>query len=170
MKLRLLLPALLLCLPVLTHADEASHKAAAMKLVTKIQSKEAMLAAFSSMIEPVTKRMEAQGIPAVAIKEVNEAMVDWFNKEVDFETIVPKMADLYKQEFSEEELNSISAFYDTPVGKKMLTKQAALMQKGAAIGQEQLAGKQASLQKRIMDIMTKYAPSAPGAPAPGGVK
>jgi hypothetical protein len=130
-----------------------------------------MLAAFSSMIEPMTKQMESRGIPATAIKEVQEAMVDWFNKEVDFDTIVPKMADLYKQEFSEEELNGIIAFYDTPVGQKMLTKLPALMQKGAAIGQEQLAGKQAGLQKRIMDILSKYQPSTPGAaPAPGGSK
>jgi len=173
MNFRLLIPALLLCLPVLTQADEASHKAAALKLVSRIESKEAMLAAFSSVIEPMTKQMEQNGVPAAAIKEVREAVVDWFNKEVNFETIAPKMAELYMQEFSEEELNKVIAFYDTPVGKKLLLKLPTLMQKGAAVGQEQLAGKQADLQKRIVEIMTKYAPGAPGgsgAPAPGGAK
>lgn len=170
MNYRLLLPALLLALPSLAPADPASHKAAAMQLVAKVNSKETMLTSFSSLIEPMTKQMASQGVPEAAIKEVKAAMTDWFTKEINFDVIAPKMAELYMQEFSEDELKQIVVFYDTPLGQKLLAKLPVLMQKGAAIGQEQLQGKQADLQKRIMDIMAKYGPGPSGGPGAAPTK
>ena len=168
MKHRLFLSLLVLALPVLATADEASHKAAAAKLVAKMNPKETMRKGFTSMMEPMIKQLSAQGLPPAAIQEVKDAVTDWFDKEMDFEALAPKMAQIYADEFSEEELNKLLEFYNTPLGQKLLVSMPTLMQKGAAISQEQLQGKQASLQKRIVEIMTKYAPGGAPGGAPAG--
>ena len=116
---------------------------------------------FNALIEPMAKNLSSRGVPEDAIKEVKEAMSEWFQKEVSYETIAPKLAELYMQEFSEEELGQITAFYDTPIGQKMLSKLPVLMQKSAMLSQEQLQGKQADLQKRIMEILSKHQPPPP---------
>jgi uncharacterized protein len=169
MNFRLILSLLVLALPALATADETSHKAAATKLVAKMNTKETMLKGFSAMMDPMMKQLSSQGLPPAAIQEVKDAVTDWFNKEMDFSVITPKLAEAYAQEFTEGELNQLTAFYETPLGQKLLSTMPALMQKGAAISQEQLAGKQADLQKRIVEIMTKYAPAGAGG-APGGSK
>jgi hypothetical protein len=169
MKHRLFLSLLVLALPALAIADEASHKAAAAKLVAKMNSKETMKKGFNAMMEPMIKQLSAQGLPPAAIQEVKDAVTEWFDKEMDFEALMPKMAEMYAQEFSEAEINQLVSFYETPLGQKLLAAMPALMQKGAAISQEQLQGKQASLQKRIVEIMTKYAPGGAGG-APAGSK
>ena len=165
-----LITALLLGLSVFAKADDASHKAAAMKLLSKVNSKETMMASFSAMLEPMSKQLAQQGIPQAGIDEVKAAVTDWLKKEVDFDVIAPKLADLYMKEFSEDELDQIVKFYDTPLGKKLLAKLPILMQQGALIGQQVLQEKQGDLQKKVVEILTKYAPGGPGGGAPGGSK
>ncbi len=165
-----LLTVLALGLSALAHADDASHKAAALKLLSKVNSKDTMMASFSAMLEPMSKSLAQQGIPQAGIDEVKVAVTDWLKKEVDFDVIAPKLADLYMKEFTEEELNEIMKFYDTPLGKKLLAKLPVLMQQGAVIGQSVLQSKQGDLQKKVVEILQKYAPGGPGGAAPGGSK
>lgn len=159
--------ACVLGLSVFAKADEASHKAAAMKLLGKINSKETMMASFSAMLEPMSKQMAQQGIPQAGIDEVRAAVTDWLKKEVDFDVIAPKLADLYVKEFTEDELNQIVKFYDTDLGKKLLAKLPVLMQQGAVISQQALESKKKDLQNKVVEILSKYAPAGPGG-APGG--
>jgi len=48
------------------------------------------------------------------------------------------MAKIYMAEFSESELNELTKFYQTPLGKKTIQKMPALMAKGAEIGQKRV--------------------------------
>ena len=169
--MKLILP-LLLCLlaPALSRADDLSHRAMAGKLLDAINGPELIRSAFVAQCDPLLNTLKAQGVPAPAIEEMRAAMLEWFDQEIKWDELKPKVAELYVSQFSEQELTEIVAFYQTPTGRKTITALPELFQKGAMIGQQYVMTKQASLQLRLQQIAQKYqlqAQAAPGArPAP----
>lgn len=79
---------------------------------------------FDIMTEPLLNM-----IPAENRKE--------FKKELAASTngLYKKMAKIYTESFTEEEIDKILAFYNTPVGKKMVEITPELTKKGMEIGQ-----------------------------------
>ncbi|HWA09002.1 MAG TPA: DUF2059 domain-containing protein [Opitutaceae bacterium] len=164
-----LLLSLLLCLSVssLGRADEASHRAAALKILDIASGPELMRTAFLAGFDPFIKGLHAKGIPDNVAAEFREAIVQWFDQEIKWDDIKPRIAELYMQEFTEEELTAIAAFYQTPAGQKALVKLPSLMQQSAKIGQDYATTKQASLQQKLQQIAEKYTlvPKPAAAPA-----
>jgi hypothetical protein len=64
-----------------------------------------------------------------------------------FPELFAAMAEIYKEEFSHNEIKELLAFYDTPVGKKLAAKTGDLSQKGMAAGQAWGMKLQGILQK-----------------------
>jgi uncharacterized protein len=60
------------------------------------------------------------------------------------------------QAFTDDEIRTISDFYQTPVGAKFLEKSAQLMQLGVQIGTKEAQSKQAKLIERIKPFMKKH--------------
>ncbi len=71
------------------------------------------------------------------VKMIPEENRDAFKKELTASTqdLYLKMATVYTESFTEQELDKILAFYDTPVGKKMVAITPELIKKGMEIGQ-----------------------------------
>ncbi|QYA25988.1 DUF2059 domain-containing protein [Gramella sp. MT6] len=71
------------------------------------------------------------------VKMVPEENREAFKKDLaqSTEELYKKMATVYTESFTEEELDKILAFYDTPVGKKMVAVTPELTKKGMEIGQ-----------------------------------
>ena len=71
------------------------------------------------------------------IKMVPEENREAFKKELAESTdgLYTKMAAVYTESFTEEELDKILAFYATPVGEKMVAVTPELTKKGMEIGQ-----------------------------------
>jgi hypothetical protein len=65
------------------------------------------------------------------INVMKEFMAKYFN----YDVLKPKMAKLYADEFSEQELKDLIAFYSSPTGKKYGSKVAILTTKGMQMGQ-----------------------------------
>lgn len=162
MKLKYLLLALIALLPCLAHADEASHRAAAIKLLDTLKAKETMRAAFMTYVD--TMPAGANTTPA-ELADVKQAMADWFDKDFKWEDLQSKLADIYEKNFSEEELNQLAAFYQTPLGQKTLNQLPQAMKDGAQIGQQYAASKQGALVERLQKVHDKFHP-APAATAP----
>ncbi len=162
--MKYLLLALFALLPTLAHADEASHRAAAAKLLDAVNSKSVMRAAFMAFIDSAGTNLGAKTSPA-EIADMKQALSDWFDQDFKWEDLQPKLVDIYIKAFTEDELNQLAAFYKTPVGQKALTQLPEMMKQGAAVGQQYAASKQASLMERIKKVSDKYhaAPSLPGA-------
>ena len=60
-----------------------------------------------------------------------------FTKEANLtlDGLMDKMAAVYMEEFTHDEVKEILAFYTTPTGKKMAEKSMVISQKGITIGQ-----------------------------------
>lgn len=61
--------------------------------------------------------------------------------------LMNKMAAVYMEEFTHDELKQMLAFYETPVGKKLSEKTVVLYQKGQQAGQEWGMGLQSIYMK-----------------------
>lgn len=67
-------------------------------------------------------------------EENQEAFKEELSKSI--QELYSKMAVVYMESFTEEELDDILEFYNTPVGKKMVATTPELMKKGMEIGQQ----------------------------------
>lgn len=72
------------------------------------------------------------------VKMIPEAKQEAFKKELNASTgdLYKKLAVVYTENFSEEELDQILAFYDTPVGAKMVKTTPELTKRAMEIGQQ----------------------------------
>ncbi len=71
------------------------------------------------------------------VKMVPETNQEAFKKELkqSMESLYSKMAVVYMDTYTEEELNQILAFYDTPIGKKMVATTPEITKRAMEIGQ-----------------------------------
>ena len=72
------------------------------------------------------------------VAEYENQLVDVIRKGLNWKEMKPRMAALYGEVFSEEELASIVAFYKTEAGQSFLKKMPALMTRSMQLGQEQM--------------------------------
>jgi hypothetical protein len=70
---------------------------------------------------------------------------------IDFDSSLPslyeKLATVYMETYTKEDIKAMLAFYESPVGKKMADKSADLMEKSQAAGQEWGEGLQGMMMK-----------------------
>ena len=82
--------------------------------------------------------------------DVPQQFWDDFAKAVKPEDLVALMVPIYDKYYTEEDIDQIIAFYNTPVGKKMISTTPMVMQESMAAGQawgKQLAAKVAQQLK-----------------------
>ncbi|GAA4802595.1 DUF2059 domain-containing protein [Litoribaculum gwangyangense] len=72
-------------------------------------------------------------IGAMVSEENKEAYTKEANGTLD--GLYGKMAELYMEEFTQDEIKELVAFYNTDLGKKLATKQMGLTQKAMMFGQ-----------------------------------
>lgn len=154
-----------------TFADEAAARKTAEAIITTTRAAESMKSGFVTTIDPMIAGMKKQGMPEAAAAEMRTAMSEWFDTEVKWSEIKPKLVDLYVKEFTEQELKDLLAFYQTPTGQKAIVKLPVIMREGGSIGQEMVGRKQESLKQSLQRVVEKYrpkpkAPAAPSAPTP----
>jgi len=111
-----------------------SHLAAAERMVQTFGfTSEKLFAMRLDIIKSMTN--------TIPMPEKNKArftadMSDFFNKYMPYNIFKDRFVKLYAEVFTEDELNQLSNFYASPIGKKMMAKLPELMQKGMAMNQE----------------------------------
>jgi hypothetical protein len=147
-----LLVAISLALPLTARADEASHRKAAETLLGLMGMENLLKQSVDQMLQ-----IQVQQQPQLA--QFQPQMRDFLNKYMSWASLKDDMAKAYMNEFTEPELNELTKFYQSPVGKKTVEKMPALMQQGAAMGQKRVQEHIGELQAAI----TAAASPAPGA-------
>ncbi len=111
---------------------------------------------FDAVMNGVIENMHQHGMPQAGVDEIRAAIGKWYDTEINFDDIRPKMVDLYVKEFSEDDLKQILAFYQSPIGQKTIKNLPGVMREGAVIAQEYTKAKIPSLNAQLMPILTKY--------------
>ena len=96
----------------------------------------------------IRKLLEVTGSAALAVQAMDQMMVQmktlapnapeefWteFRASMNPSELVDMMVPIYAKYFTHEDIVGLLAFYDTPVGKKLIASQPAIMQESMAAG------------------------------------
>jgi hypothetical protein len=115
--------------------------------------------------------LQASGVD-VQFKESIEALVNQYSEQVavekrekfkqvlntfmakyaSWDNVKDSLSSIYAEAFSEAELKQLAAFYQTPLGKKLVREQPFLLQKSVQFGQTLIASHQVELQQLLQDV------------------
>lgn len=114
--------------------DDPSYKS---KVVELIDIQSATQLVMDNMVEQIS----------VSIPEENKVE---FKKDMDgiINKMIDKIADIYMENYTKEEVDALMDFYNTPVGKSIQNKLPEMIIKSQMVGE--------SLTPEVMIIMQKY--------------
>lgn len=125
-------------------ADQVTHRQAAAALLDSMNLNETMIATGEKLVD-----LEIQRNPQLSL--FKDVMIKFFNKHMTGDVLYDDMAKMYMEEFTEAELNDLTAFYKTATGQKSIEKLPILTQKGAQWGQKQVRDNISELQQMIAE-------------------
>ena len=128
--------------------DEKSHRKAAEDLLLAVNVDKAMQSTIDQMLD-----LQIKQHPEIA--PYRNVMKRFFSKYLSYASLKEELITAYTQEFTEAELNQITAFYKTPVGQKAVEKMPKLFAKGAQIGMAQVQAHQAELEQMLREEENK---------------
>jgi hypothetical protein len=171
MKLRTLLFTLALS-PLALLADEASHRKAAEKVLTQTGSEKGLENTLPNFLEPTLQAMKRQGLPEDIVQDMKATVSAWFNKEIKYDEVKPKIVEVWMKNYTEQELNDLAKFFETDAGKKFLVKMPDVMRDSSLAVNEYMQSKQPALQSALEPLVARARAAQAakgGSPAPGGV-
>lgn len=83
------------------------------------------------------------------------------DKAIGWDKIKPDLTDLYASQFSEQELEQLIAFYESPLGRKVLTKLPELNARSAQLTQKKLEAVVPEVNKLLADMTAELEPKKP---------
>ncbi|MBC3950265.1 MULTISPECIES: DUF2059 domain-containing protein [Pseudomonas] len=161
--------AVLVCASGQVLADTASHNASAETFLK--------LANADKLGTPVymqVQQMFAQRFAETKAPEAKKAVLETYqakanaalDQAIGWNKLKPDMVKLYTANFTESELKDLVAFYQSPLGKKVLTKMPELTQQSAQLTQGKLESAVPVVNKLLADMTTELEPAKKAAPAP----
>jgi hypothetical protein len=120
-------------------ADEASHRAAAERLLEMTGVEQQVEMAYEGVRSSMMANFEGAGAPPEA-RPVFEKFLDdvlaLMSETLSWENTKEDYVDIVAGHFTEDELGRLIEFYESPLGQKTLEMMPELYQRGAKIGQE----------------------------------
>jgi hypothetical protein len=152
---------LLLLLPIAARAADATapdddRTILARQVLELAYSPENLRTSFIGFLEPALDAMKNQGMPDAARTEMRKASTQWFDEEIKWADIEPTLIKIYATDFSVEELRTLLAFLQKPLGQKVIAKLPLVIQDGSLAGQQYFLSKKESLNARLAPIYEKY--------------
>jgi len=147
-------PCLIGCLVVLTltvpfaRADDKSHRQAAEELLRAMEIEK-------QMDSTITQTLDLQIKQQPVLVPYKEVLRKFLSKHLSYASLKDDLIHIYMDEFTEPELRQITAFYKSPVGKKLAAKGPALIGKGMKLGMERVTKNQDELRQMIQDEAKK---------------
>lgn len=143
-------------------ADAASHAADAERFLRLANADKLAVPAYAQV-----QHMFAQRFAQVQAPEGKKALLESYqakanaslDKAVSWDKIKPDMVKLYTSNFSEQELKELIAFYQSPLGKKMLGKMPTLTEQSAKLAQAKLETAVPEVNKLLADMTEELAPA-----------
>jgi hypothetical protein len=150
------------------HADEASRRAKAERLLVLTKS-DAMMDQMLSQMSTAIKSSAATQAASLHLTAEQQVYLDKFNNRVadiiktslSMDSLKPIIVKVYVDTYTDEELDGIIAFYSSPAGQAFVTKGPQLMQRSIQLMQQQMAGLEPQLEQASKDLTDDLARSQP---------
>lgn len=137
-------------------ADDDDRTVLASQVLELAYSPNTLRDSFSGFLTPALEAMKREGMPVAAQEEMRKAFTEWFDQEVKWTDIKPKLIKIYSHDFTVEELRALLGFLQKPLGQKVMAKLPLVMQDGAFAGQQYFKSKEDSLNAKLAPIFEKY--------------
>ncbi|QKE62668.1 DUF2059 domain-containing protein [Aquipseudomonas campi] len=140
-RLRLVCSALLLAVSGPVFADAASHAAQAERFLELTRADKLAVPVYAQVQQMFAQRFAQAQAPAdkQALLESYQVKADAaLNRAIGWDKLEPDMIKLYTSTFSESELQELMAFYQSPIGRKVLEKMPVLAAQSVQISQSRL--------------------------------
>ena len=146
-----------------TFEDQDSHRAAALKLLEVAKTEDMLVQMKAHLEQMMIQQMNAVDLAPEAKQEfsaIQQDLMEWVNSFFGWEAMKDLYVDIYVEVFSEDELKELIAFYQSPLGQKMIAKMPELMQKSMEKTQLILQAKMPEfrdkLNKTVEELQAKY--------------
>lgn len=163
-RLRALCTAVaLVCASGQALADTASHNASAEKFLVMAHADKLGTPVYMQVQQMFAQRFEQTKAPASkkAVLDTYQAKANAaLDQAIGWNKLKPDMIKLYTSTFSESELKDLVAFYQSPLGKKVLEKMPAVTQQSAQLTQQKLESAVPVVNKLLADMTNELDPSA----------
>lgn len=133
--------------------EEASP---AIRLLQKMDFEKTAIESAAGMFEPMMDHFAQLGLPEEAVREIHGAMDKFMQEILSAPEIMEGVAKIYEDNFTPAELEELIAFYDSPLGRKVIDAQPAIAQATAELTMKTTMEKQEKFQQDLMEIMEKY--------------
>jgi hypothetical protein len=151
--------ALLLILPTLAHADDASKRAKVEEMI-RITKMDQMM---SQMMDQMAERMKAMTSKQTANLNMSADQRKIFDNyqahihqimadSISWDKMKPLIITVYSETYTDEELDGILAFYRTPAGQALIAKSPQLVAKTMDLVQKQMLDTQPKIQQATEDF------------------
>jgi hypothetical protein len=131
-----------------------AHRAAATEMLLAMNIQDNIDASVETMLQ-----LQTEQNPAMA--QFSDILRDFMKKYMTWDTLKDQYADIYARAFTEAELRELTAFYRSPIGKKMASALPQLMSEGAQLGQKAVMDHMPELQQAIMARMQRGGGTTP---------
>lgn len=168
---------LLLAIPPIAHADDASKQAKVEELV-KLTKLDQLMAQMTGQMTTRMKTMAAQQNARHSFTPAQQKLVDDYIGQVQtitqgavaWDKIKPVIIQVYTETYTDQELDGILTFYRSPAGQALVAKSPQLMNRTVELVQEKMTTVQPQLQQANEDFSRKMkelsAPPASSSPSP----
>ncbi|MHA6493536.1 DUF2059 domain-containing protein [Pseudomonas borbori] len=149
--------ALLLACSPLALADASSHAADAERFLQLAHADKLAVPVFAQVQQMFAQRFAETNAPQSkqALLESYQAKANVaLNSAVGWDKLKPDMVKLYTRNFNEQELKDLIAFYESPLGQKVLQKMPTLTAESAQLTQSKLDNAVPQVNK-LLDDMTR---------------
>ncbi|HEX2092383.1 MAG TPA: DUF2059 domain-containing protein [Longimicrobiaceae bacterium] len=100
-----------------------------------------------------TLRSQMQGNPMMA--QFEDIMREFMAKALNWEEIRGDFVRIYAETYTEDELRQLRAFYQTPLGQRLLATQAVIAGKSTEVSNRRMQQFLPEMQQRIMQRMVQ---------------
>lgn len=171
MKLmRPVLAAALFCAAGAVWAAPASPES--INELLRLSESEKMLESAHAQIDGIMKNNLQQILKGQSVTAEQQAIIDKFparlaqimKEEMSWAKMQPQIAAIYSEVLTQEEIDGLISFYQSPTGRAMVSKMPQIMQKSMALTQQMMMQALPRVQAAMQDVLKQARVQAP-APA-----
>ncbi len=136
-------------------ADSAGHEAQAERFLELVNADRLAVPVYAQVQQMFAQRFEQTRAP-----ENKRALLEQYQSKADaaldqaigWEKVKPELITLYTETFTEQELTQLNEFYESALGKKMLTKLPELNARSAQVTQAKLESAVPQVNKLLAEM------------------
>ncbi|MCQ4279989.1 DUF2059 domain-containing protein [Pseudomonas stutzeri] len=139
----------------LASADSASHATQAERFLELVNADRLSVPVYGQVQQMFAQRFEQTRAPESkrALLEQYQSKADAaLDKAIGWEKVKPDLIKLYTDTFTEQELTQLNDFYESALGKKMLTKLPELNARSAQVTQAKLESAVPQVNKLLAEM------------------